>query len=56
MRTHTNMTINKYIAFYHKRNFDLALICAIIGFIPLFIVSLIDISASLPINSLLYLL
>ena len=41
MRTHTNMTINKYIAFYHKRNFVLALFCAIICFIPLFIVSLI---------------
>ena len=41
MKTQTDMIINKYIAFYHKRNFVLSLICAIICFIPLFIVSLI---------------
>ena len=32
--------IDKYIGIYHKRNIQLALICATIVFLPLFIVSL----------------
>lgn len=33
--------IEKYIKIYHKRNAKLALFCAVISFIPLFVVSLI---------------
>ncbi len=32
--------VKKYIEFYHKRNIKLALLCAIIAFAPLFVVSL----------------
>lgn len=32
--------VNKYIRIYHKRNISLALTCAIIVFVPLFVVSL----------------
>ena len=32
--------MKKYIEFYHKRNITLALVCATIAFLPLFVVSL----------------